>query len=127
MAVVAKMMCSKSEARGGAVWVACSPDHPDAEPPEAFNGYYGLPPWLRDAVAIRSITGHSSTAVCFTAVSARDEVDDPNRDWASYTPAGELSLTVNNPDLLDHFEVGADYRVTIEKIRKNSSVMSKSR
>lgn len=120
MAVVAKMWCEKSDARGGSVWVACDPDHPDAQPLEAFNGYYGPPPWLRDARAIRSQVGHSSTSVVLTAVSAKDEEDDPNRDWASYTPAGHLEMTIQNPELLDHFEVGAEYRVTIEKIRKKA-------
>jgi len=118
MAVVAKMQCVEATARATQHWVACAAEHPDAQPLEAFNGWYGLAPWLEGAEAIRPVTGHGSTDVSFKAVSAQGEKDDPNREWAAYTPAGALSMTINNPSLLRHFEPGVEYRVTIEKIRR---------
>jgi hypothetical protein len=39
------------------------------------------------------------------------EDDDPNKSFSKYTPAGELKLSITNPEAFEQFAVGATYDV----------------
>lgn len=41
-----------------------------------------------------------------------------NKDWAKWTPSGELSITITNPDAIAQFEIGEVYGLTFEKRSK---------
>ena len=41
--------------------------------------------------------------------------DDMNKTWSKWTPSGNLSMTVNNPDALKQFEVGEYYFLDFTK------------
>ncbi len=41
-----------------------------------------------------------------------------NKDWSKYTPSGELSITVTNPDAIAQFEIGEVYSLSFEKQSK---------
>lgn len=38
-----------------------------------------------------------------------------NKEWAKYTPAGQLSLTIDNPKAQGFFKKGVEYMVTIRE------------
>lgn len=38
-----------------------------------------------------------------------------NGDWSKWTPQGDLSMTITNPDAIDQFEIGGVYKLTFEK------------
>lgn len=42
--------------------------------------------------------------VTFQAVAGEE-----NKEWSKWTPAGQLTMTINNPAALAQFEVGRDY------------------
>lgn len=37
--------------------------------------------------------------------------NDENAMWSKYTPQGEISMTINNPDAVEVFEIGKPYYV----------------
>lgn len=39
--------------------------------------------------------------------------DDANKSWSKWTPAGQLRLTINNPDAQGKFKVGKTYFLDI--------------
>ncbi len=61
-------------------------------------------------------SAQAQESIELAAVSAKGE-DDPNRDWASATPTGHLTMTIQNPEAWGYVVPGAQYRVTIERIR----------
>lgn len=48
--------------------------------------------------------------VRFSAVA---DNEGTNKSWSKWTPSGELSMTISNPDLVDRFEVGKAYFLDI--------------
>ena len=38
-----------------------------------------------------------------------------NEEWSKWTPSGQLSMNITNPDLLNHFVVGKDYYLDVEE------------
>lgn len=119
MALVARMAATTVTASGGGRYVSCGPDDEGAIDIDKANvdTYYGRPPWFEGATHVRlDEEAQSSEAVVLTAVSAKGK-DDPNRAWAAASPAGTLSLTIQNPDAFGQIQPGATYRVTIERLR----------
>lgn len=41
-----------------------------------------------------------------------------NGDWSKWTPSGEISITITNPDAIAQFEIGEVYALTFEKRSK---------
>lgn len=42
--------------------------------------------------------------------------DSPeNKTWSQYTPSGQLTMTITNPDAYNQFEAGKEYILTIEE------------
>lgn len=46
---------------------------------------------------------------------AAKTTEDDNVDWSRWTPAGELRMTITNPDGFRQFEVDTDYTIEIRK------------
>jgi len=44
-----------------------------------------------------------------------------NGDWSKWTPSGDLSITITNPDAIEQFEIGEVYRLTFDKAVQRSS------
>lgn len=40
---------------------------------------------------------------------------DENKQWSQFTPSGQLTMTITNPEAYEQFEVGVEYYLTIEK------------
>lgn len=118
MALVARMMAHEVIGRGGGRWEPCEADDPDAkDPAEVFSNHtYGVPFWLRDAPAIRQVEGQSQETFELSCVRSGGP-DDPNNDWFTASPQGNLRITCDNPGGWDYVRPGGFYRVTIEKIR----------
>lgn len=55
--------------------------------------------------------------VQFNAVTRGDEA----KAWSQWTPSAHLTMMVTNPDAVKHFEVGAEYLVTIRKVRPSGA------
>lgn len=49
----------------------------------------------------------------FSAITRGEEA----KSWSRWTPSARLTMMVTNPDAVAHFEVGAEYLVTIRKVR----------
>jgi hypothetical protein len=56
-----------------------------------------------------SVTKHKEAEV----VKLRAVSGDANKPWSKYTPAGEFSATITNPEAFDKFEPGKDYLLNI--------------
>jgi hypothetical protein len=120
MAIVAKMSVTKVTASGSGHLVPCEETDEGAIATETAPGavsWYGVMKWLGDAKFVRLAPGTSQETWELQAVSTKGEADDPNREWAAATPAGQLTLTVNNPECFGYVEPGREYRITIERIR----------
>lgn len=121
MALVAKMQALQVVGHAGHRYVACGADDPEAietKDASGLDSYYGRPPWLKGATHVKTLrNGQSQESFTLTAVSAKDDPDDPNRDWAAASPSGKLEMLVNNPEAWGYIVPGAEYRVTIERIR----------
>lgn len=50
----------------------------------------------------------------FNAISRGDEA----KLWSKWTPSARLTMMVTNPDAVAHFEVGAEYLVTMTMVRR---------
>ena len=37
-----------------------------------------------------------------------------NKDWSKWTPSGEITITVTNPNAIEPLEIGAEYFVTFQ-------------
>ncbi len=120
MAIVAKMLATQVTGVGGSRYAACASDDPDGQPIEEAPGvasYYGIPPWLASATHVKMQNNvQVQESIDLSAVSVKGE-DDPNREWASATPSGTLTMAIQNPDAWGYIVPGAQYRVTIERIR----------
>jgi len=42
-----------------------------------------------------------------------DPADETNKVWSKYTPSGMFQMSVTNPAVLGHFEVGKSYYLDI--------------
>ncbi len=118
MALVARMVAGEVTGRSGNPWVACEPDDDGAVPTEeAFGNYhYGVPVWLRGATHVKPKMGQGSESFKLNVVRSKDG-DDPSNEWFTASPIGELSMTMENPEGFGYIQPGAEYRVTIERIR----------
>lgn len=52
----------------------------------------------------------TNIAVAFRAVYANGEA---NREWSKWTPAGQLTMSITNPDAANWFELGKEYFLDI--------------
>ena len=43
---------------------------------------------------------------------------EENKQWSKYTPCGNISISITNPDAYDQFSVGLEYFVNFEKVEK---------
>lgn len=121
MALVAKMQAQQVTGLSGHRYVECEPDDPEAieaKDASGLDSYYGRPPWLAGATHVKTLrNAQAQESFVLGAVSAKDDVDDPNRAWAAASPSGKLEMVVNNPEAWGYIVPGAEYRVTIERIR----------
>lgn len=60
------------------------------------------------------VPGKSMEEVELQAVYSSDP-ESPNYEWAQATPAGNLTMTISNPEAWGFFEPGAEYRLRITK------------
>lgn len=120
MALVAKMVASEVNARGGGRWAPCAETDDGAQKVEdvgAVQSMYGTPPWLATTGWVRyESVGQNAEGIKLVAVSAKGE-DDPNREWAMASPSGTLDMYIQNPGAFGYVQAGQEYRVTIERIR----------
>lgn len=72
---------------------------------------------VRAKFKCRQVTRNESgyDEVKLSAVTGADGADDPNASWSKYTPIGELSMTITNPDAVGQFEPGVEYYLDITK------------
>ncbi len=126
MALVARMVAEEVTGMRGNPWVACDPDDDGAKPTEEVFGtyHYGVPVWLRDASHVKPKPGQGSEQFKLAVVRSKDG-DDPSNEWFTASPMGELSMTMENPAGFGYIVPGAEYRVTIERIRGPRSVPDK--
>lgn len=54
-------------------------------------------------------------AVWTAVISGGD--DDPNKEWSKWTPAGELTMLITNPEAFRQIETGQEYYVEIRKVQ----------
>ena len=54
--------------------------------------------------------GNENKQFKFSAAVAGDE----NKDWSKWTPSGDLSMHITNPDASSQFVVGKAYYLTFE-------------
>jgi hypothetical protein len=45
----------------------------------------------------------------YKAVTLQAVTDDENKSWSKWTPSGQLTMTITNPDAFNQFEVGQTY------------------
>jgi hypothetical protein len=125
MAIVAKMVASEVTGRGGGRYVPCGEHEPgaiaaDDKTSPLSNLYTDLPTWLEDAKFLRRDPyAQAAESVALTAVSmpAGSDPDRTNAKWANASPNGQLTLTIHNPEAFGYVKPGAEYRITIERIR----------
>lgn len=67
------------------------------------------------------VPGQSMERVQLSAVTGDASEDDPNRSWSIATPAGNLDLTIANPEAWGFFEPGAEYILKITKHQPNKA------
>lgn len=71
---------------------------------------------MRAKMKISSVTKYESsenlrmTAVCKSTAYPTDGSDEDNT-FSTFTPNAELSITIQNPALLNHFEAGQTFYV----------------
>lgn len=41
-----------------------------------------------------------------------------NKEWSKFTPCGNISINITNPDAYNQFSVGSEYLVNFEKVEK---------
>jgi hypothetical protein len=44
---------------------------------------------------------------------------DDNKEWSKYTPAGELQMTITNPNLIGFFEADKEYFLDITPAKES--------
>lgn len=121
MGVEAMMTCGSITVRGNGLWLPACKAHEAARtwPPEERHTAprpRGSAHECCDRCAALGlgevfVPGPSSEEVVLTAVHS----GSGNESWAAATPAGELSLTISNPDAWGFFEAGVDYRIVVTK------------
>lgn len=118
MALVAKMVAHEVTGRSGTRYEQCGPDEPDARPVEdVFGNYaYGVPVWLQGASHVRTVVGQGSEQIKLQCVRT-DDPNDPNNQWWTASPSGTLEMHIENPEGFGYVVPGAEYRITIERIR----------
>lgn len=72
--------------------------------------------WLQGATHVRPKLGQGSESFKLVCVRSKD-ADDPAHQWWTASPMGEFTMTMENPDGFGYVVPGAEYRVTIERIR----------
>lgn len=118
MALVARMVAEEVTGRRGNPWVGCDADDEGAVPTEeAFGNYhYGVPVWLRGDKYVKQKAQQGSEQFKLAVVRSKDG-DDPSNEWFTASPTGSLEMTMENPEGFGYVVPGAEYRVTIERIR----------
>lgn len=61
---------------------------------------------------IKKNEGDTNRFISFSAVVADTK---ENKSWSKWTPAGDLTLNVSNPEAYNQFEEGKEYYLTIEE------------
>lgn len=41
-----------------------------------------------------------------------------NEQWSKYTPSGDISITITNPEAIEKFKLGEEYAVTFSPVPK---------
>lgn len=118
MALVARMVAGEVTGRSGMPWVGCDADDDGAVPvEEAFGNYhYGVPVWLQGDKYVKQKQQQGSESFKLNVVRSQGG-DDPSNQWFTASPIGSLEMTMENPEGFGYIVPGAEYRVTIEKIR----------
>lgn len=65
-------------------------------------------------VAELAQTGAEQKKITMRPVTRGEE----NKTWAKWTPGGEITLYVNNPDAAAQFVWGTEYLITFEQVDK---------
>jgi hypothetical protein len=69
---------------------------------------------IQAKVRVQAVSGnyaHGKNEIESIEVLARPVCDKLNEQWSKWTPAGEIKLTINNPDCFGKFIVGKEYLV----------------
>jgi hypothetical protein len=77
---------------------------------------------IRAKFRVQTVTRHAyanvadiaAEEVTLRAVTSSDP-HDPNHTWSKATPAGQLTMTISNPDAIGKLELGADYYLDFTK------------
>lgn len=62
--------------------------------------------------------GSYKEVVMRPVVTAED--DDPNKSYSKWTPAGELKLSITNPDAFNYFSVGSFYNLSFTEHKRGT-------
>lgn len=113
MALLAKFNCSTVQQFGNGRYVPCNEGDEGAT--EGHPASYYLAPddpgrkgWQRWEQGISNIV------VELNAVGSGGP-DDPNQSFATATPSGKLTMTIQNPAAFGFFEPGQEYMIEIRK------------
>ncbi len=58
-------------------------------------------------------SGTTGEQVKLAAVYGGNDPNDPNKAWSKWTPSGQLTLHITNPDAVGQFEPGKTYFLDI--------------
>jgi hypothetical protein len=118
VALVARMVATEVIERRGVQRLACPATAEGARPTtEVYGNYhYGVPVWLEDAEYVRDVEGKGSETIKLEVIRSKGP-DDPSNQWFEASPHGMFEMTLQNPNGFGYVQAGAEYRVTIERIR----------
>jgi len=60
--------------------------------------------------------GHVETRTVFLSAVYSDDPANPNHSWSKWTPSGQVTINITNPDAFNQFVAGDEYFVTFDKV-----------
>lgn len=61
------------------------------------------------------VAGEDNAKVVLTAVTTYNDGDDKAKFW-KYTPAGEITIWISNPEAIKEFEVGKKFYIDFSEV-----------
>lgn len=77
-----------------------------------------MPAALRAKFRVSDVTPNPGGEGEFARLEAvySDDPANPNHEWSKYTPGGQLTMTVNNPNAVGFFKPGQEYYLDIHPV-----------
>lgn len=67
--------------------------------------------WVKEIAHHHNGNPNADQAATVKLAPVYDDGTKQNKDWSKYTPQGEISMMVTNPDAIAKFELGKAYFV----------------